>query len=304
VTTPAVASNTPAAADRLANAASAVTDQPVVAQLTLRARDLADARNASMPGVADRAGVTDAAVPENFAADPRNSFRAPRWSVSSPLKSALVAGGKQVEQGGDTLGIGGAKQTAMPSGSLLERSSVADSTVVHAGAAVDGLRSEPAALPPMVAMPSTAQRAVEAALAATERFSARDQHSVTLQFTVGGNELNVRVELRGSEVHTTFRTDSPELRSALSAEWQSVTTQSNADRTVRLATPVFSSNSDAPTSSSDQGANRQRQPETEARQPAFSLSGSNRTTTAAAHSAPAPAARTLSANAVHLHTLA
>jgi hypothetical protein len=160
-------------------------------------------------------------------------------------------------------------------------------------------------LPQEVDLPSTAHRAVEAALNATERFAARDQHSVTLQFTVGGSDLHVRVEMRGGEVHTMFRTDSAELRSALSNEWQSVTGQSNGERSVRLADPVFASADGNPSSTSDHGEFRQRQSDAQPRQPAFaSTFGARAASPSTSAAAATPVVRTTSGNSVHLHTLA
>jgi hypothetical protein len=63
-----------------------------------------------------------------------------------------------------------------------------------------------------------------------------------LQFSVGGTDLNVRVEMRADEVRATFRTDSPELRSALAHEWQAAGNPVAGERSFRLAPPVFTSN--------------------------------------------------------------
>src|SRR5581483_11633984 len=94
-----------------------------------------------------------------------------------------------------------------------------------------------AALPPEIV--STAHRAVETALEVADRFTAQDRHTVNLQFSVAGQDLAVRVELRADEVRTTFRTDSPELRNALAHEWQSVAGQGTSERGLRLVTPTF-----------------------------------------------------------------
>lgn len=66
--------------------------------------------------------------------------------------------------------------------------------------------------------------------------------SVQLRLKFGGEDLSVRVELRGGAVHTDFRTDSPELRAALNREWQAVASQS-ADSLRRFVEPVFSPSS-------------------------------------------------------------
>lgn len=63
--------------------------------------------------------------------------------------------------------------------------------------------------------------------------------AVTLRFDFQGEPLSVRVEMRDGEVRTEFRTNSPELSSALAHEWRAVAVQSDAGP--RLADPVFSS---------------------------------------------------------------
>lgn len=111
-----------------------------------------------------------------------------------------------------------------------------------------------------VAWPS-AERAGEATVAPIERnfaeravatvsnlvdtqFNASMQKSgsVQLRLKFGGEDLSVRVELRGGAVHTDFRTDSPELRAALNREWQAVASQSS-ESLRRFVEPVFSPSS-------------------------------------------------------------
>lgn len=121
--------------------------------------------------------------------------------------------------------------------------------------------------PPATSAPvSAAHYAVETALAVADRATSSGQRSVSLQFSVSGVDLSVRVELRGDVVHTTFRTDSPELRNALAHEWQAVASDGQSDRAQRLAEPVFTpaagGNSTAANTTADQrdsGA-RQQQP--------------------------------------------
>lgn len=86
---------------------------------------------------------------------------------------------------------------------------------------------------------STAHEAVEVVLHAVEHVASRAQRSVQLSFSVAGEELAVRVELRADEVRTTFRTDSSELRAALAQEWQQVAAPVQSDRPVRIAPAVF-----------------------------------------------------------------
>jgi hypothetical protein len=87
---------------------------------------------------------------------------------------------------------------------------------------------------------ASAHRAVDAVLATAERFTPSTQSVANLKLSVGDSELMIRVEVRAGEVHATFRTDSPELRAALSHEWRAVSLQS-VDQSLRLAAPVFAS---------------------------------------------------------------
>lgn len=103
--------------------------------------------------------------------------------------------------------------------------------------------------------------AVITAVEALERRELAGRNSVDLQFNIGEERLALRVELREGAVHTTFRTDSHELRAALAQEWQSVVHGQNP-REGRLADPVFGSSlasgTDSPSSSLGQGTPHQR----------------------------------------------
>ncbi|HVW19607.1 MAG TPA: hypothetical protein VHC86_00185 [Opitutaceae bacterium] len=68
--------------------------------------------------------------------------------------------------------------------------------------------------------------------------------AVNLNFQVGAEDLAVRIEWRNGEVHTQFRTDSEDLRSALASQWQSIS-PGLADRSVHFAPPVFGGSSAA-----------------------------------------------------------
>ncbi len=103
--------------------------------------------------------------------------------------------------------------------------------------------------------------AVISAVDAIERRADVQQKSVDLNFHVGNEKLGLRVELKDGAVHTTFRTESPEMSSALSREWHSVVPTAFA-REVRLAEPVFhtvaASGSDSSSTSLGQGAQHQQ----------------------------------------------
>jgi hypothetical protein len=114
--------------------------------------------------------------------------------------------------------------------------------------------------------------AVVHAVEALERHEDASQKSVDLKFQVGGEKLDLRVELKDGTVHTTFRTESAELRTALATEWRA-TVPAESGANVRLAEPVFnsaSSNGESAFGSAGQGAPQQRSPQDRA-PAAFSL---------------------------------
>lgn len=244
-------------------------------------------------------------VAEKFAAAAGDVAVHVKAGNSIAIKNALDSASKPLAKLTLALGTDTAQAAApMAAGSTLDRFTVSDPAVVHATAPTAPGTADATTTLPQVPQMSTAHRAVEAVMNATERFAARDQHSVNLQFTVGGSDLNVRVEMRNGEVHTTFRTDSSDLRAALATEWQSVTTQNQGDRSARLAPPVFTAGNGG--STADDSAYRQRQYGDHRPAPTFgggSPSRSSGSVTAASATA-SPAARTTSANSIHLHTLA
>lgn len=153
---------------------------------------------------------------------------------------------------------------------------------------------------------STAHRAVETVLAAAHRVDSAERHTVNLQFSVGGSDLNVRVELFADEVRATFRTDSPELRAALSHEWQAAQAASS-DRPMKLVAPVFAAHEaggfDA--STGGQAQRDQRGPQTPHIDQPFLLAGLRGGAKPAAFESSATAAPRASLHTVrHLHTLA
>ncbi|MDP1579823.1 MAG: hypothetical protein Q8M02_06060 [Candidatus Didemnitutus sp.] len=83
-----------------------------------------------------------------------------------------------------------------------------------------------------------AQRAVQTVTTVVEAQAASRMQpvpSVQLQFKFGEEDLHVRVTLRDGEVRTEFRTDSPELRAALTHEMRAVA--GRPDSTLRFAEP-------------------------------------------------------------------
>lgn len=325
---PLKATPTPAATAAVAPAAAKLgstelkPSTPTVAVPEVVARDADQAQPqassypkaaAAMPGNQPAIAPLEAPVlaSEKIAATPVANPGSAQLAMDGNTKSTLASDRKPVTQSAPGIGIGVAKPDAtMPAGSASAHSPISDASPATVSPSLSDVRSATSSLPPAVELPSSAHRAVEAVLSATDRFTARDQHSVNLQFSVGGADLNVRVELRSGEVHTTFRTDSPELRAALSSEWNSMTSQQNGDRSARLATPVFagSDKTETGTSFSGDGASQQRDPQSQqASTPNPGLGGSRRgpaTTASSSMNSNLPMTRNVAVNSVHLHTLA
>lgn len=237
----------------------------------------------------------------------------PTFSSDKTFLSTLD---KRVASTDAGLGIDVAKPSgAMPAATFFDHPAT---TAVLAHASVSAVAAAPVESPlPTAALSAgdsagAAHRAVEAVLTAADRFSTGDRHAVNLQFSVGGADLTVRVELRADEVRTVFHTDSPELRAALNHEWQAVNAGTSSDRSVRLASPVFST-SDASHLSSFSGDSAPRQRDAgggrAAAEEIFSTVGSRSRVAPIGSAATSPAAALPPAfasagTALHLHTLA
>jgi len=98
----------------------------------------------------------------------------------------------------------------------------------------------PEPLPQLVAA-SFAKRAVETVTSVVDAQAASKLQpvpSVQLKFKFGTEDLAVRVALRNGTVTTEFRTDSPELRAAITNEWKAVAAQ--PESALRFLEPVVS----------------------------------------------------------------
>jgi hypothetical protein len=202
-----------------------------------------------------------------IAAPSRNSAAAKYSASVAPEKTFLSASEERVAERDSEVGTSVAKSEAMtatfsnrPASAVLPHVPVSSIAMVASDRPADSTSSS--TLAPEAT--GTAQRAVEAVLTAADRVGSGEHQTVNLQFSVGGNDLNVRVELRADQVHATFRTDSPELRNALAHEWQAVNASADSDRSLRLASPSFTSVSGSPDSSNlssfsgGEGFSRQR----------------------------------------------
>jgi len=272
-----------------------------------------------LPPRANFGEVPPTADEENFAAMDGKFLRSKSASGIEREKTFLSAKPVRVTSREPGLGIDVAKSaTAMPATMLSPRIPVV--VLERAAAGVAGTSAAHDFSVATIAMPaevvSTARRAVTAALDVAERFATREHHTVNLQFSVGGADLGVRVELRADEVRTTFRTDSAELRAALSHEWQAVTGGGSGDRAVRMAPPVFAA-SDPFSGGGFSGGGASRQRDQQQQPPArndfeqLAGAGTGRARTFASSPSPAAtagdssaAARLAQSTSLHLHTLA
>ena len=250
----------------------------------------------------------------NIAAPAAKNSGAEIFPHVSVQKTFLSAAAERVANDPADLGIAVANpEPLMPPLASNDRSAPAASHALAAPtSALVALGETPASVPPLFApaAPAAAHRAVDAVLNAAERFSTGERHTVNLQFSVGGADLAVRVELRADEVRATFRTDSAELRSALAHEWQAVSADPGG-RPFRLAAPVFAANSTDPSglaAFAGDSAPRQRDPNP--RRTAGEVFASVASRARAVVSGPAvdvalPAGRLGSLpTSLHLHTLA
>ncbi|MBL9186465.1 MAG: hypothetical protein JNK23_03210 [Opitutaceae bacterium] len=158
---------------------------------------------------------------------------------------------------------------------------------------------------------SSAHEAVEVVLRTADRLSSLVHKSVRLEFSVGGEALDVRVELRSNEIRTTFHTESAELRTALASEWQTVAASAGSgERTLRILPAQFGSSDSGANGFSGDSSQRQRDAHAQAQAEAahsFSFGGrgrSSRSTRGAAAVPVVAAAFAAPGTALHLHTLA
>jgi len=190
---------------------------------------------------------------ENFAGDGGPNDTAPVSPQASLKKNFVVPEEQDVNSGRRGDGIGIAKASAnMPAPSTTSHPtgvspevtpSASPSVAAFSGAfaSPSQVPAAPAAITPTLA-PVLALRAVETVLNVVDaqQVGSGQGGAVKLDFNFGGEALAVHVQMRGGEVHTEFRTNSTELRSALSSQWNVAAGQRDADG-VRLVEPVFSS---------------------------------------------------------------
>ncbi len=162
-------------------------------------------------------------------------------------KNFLVAPDKEVTDSDETGGIGVAKPEGTMPAFFATRQITPErfEAVAHSwmsdGASTNPMTESTAASTESTAAASLARKAVDTIQSVIETQHIRTDHMgvVSLNFKFGAEDLAVRVQLRDGEVHTQFRTDSPELRAALSDEWHALATGQSGESGSRLIEPVF-----------------------------------------------------------------
>lgn len=266
---------------------------------------------AGRTGDASRVSGGIAPAQAKFAARGSRDSGERSFRLQDRIKSFVTAESEEVETGDKLLGIDVAKTPETMASRFLSPSPHAATPewVPGTAASVDRSPSDAAAATPAErATPavSSAHEAVEVVLKAVSHAATREQRSVNLEIKVGDADLSVRVELQADQVRTTFRTESSDLRAALSHEWQSVAaTVPAGERHVRVAPAIFTapdhstSNGSAGDSSSRQ---REQQAQREMTESSFASIRHLRPIAASSSNAAAPVAAVR--NSQHLSTLA
>jgi len=241
------------------------------------------------------------------------------------VKNTISVAEQQVEKATTRAGINTAKKSVTMLSEQSQTSSAAPTSKSSAPVASTATRVEASTITAPKSEPSRAEWVQTAGrtLAVVRDVAERMQTTANrvVEFDVSsqpGMQLTVRLEYRGGVVHTTFRTDSTELRDALNREWQStMPTVVAGERSVRLAEPTFTPASTlrGESQSFDLGGQTSRQsqqdtPQSQGKAASSSEFAFARGTTTRRTAAAAPAADTTVASplrpdtARHLHAFA
>ena len=254
------------------------------------------------PGAPTKAGVAAIAPESGPAPNAMHSDAGEKIAVNAQIqpalgisdksardKNSLSSKDKQDTQQVNDLGMAGAKNLPTMSAPAFAHAHPAEiaptsglpMTAAPAATAVAGAPAGPGAA-------SAAREAVEQVIKLADAQASQAEHGVqAVNFGIkfGDSTLGVRVALQGGSVHTQFNTDSPELRSALAAEWRTLPAESPS-RTYQFADPVFSSgagaSADLASGSGGGAARREEAPLPSSGRPA------GQAASAAAPAAPAP----------------
>jgi len=278
-------------------AATELAGQPVQAKsvslsLESSASALANAKDgtakegaASGPRGGDSTGSLGGA---NSAATPSVN---PQVNASPLQKKAQLADGQSDEKSTGIDGTRNAKSEANMSISRRTRTVDTRSEEIPATASssVPVTRAETVHAAQKATPSESAQRTVAAVTELVDRLQARPTTKVAIDVPLSGEQnVSVKLEYKAGVLHVNFRTDSTELRDALSREWSTVAAQ--GDSALRFAEPSFNSNSQnhgqqqSKADAFDLSWNRQGQPQQQRNQQqeeaarAFSLPGSRSST--------------------------
>jgi hypothetical protein len=269
-----------------ASAPTPISGAGVSALATSQAPDMPEKTGApGIPGTQDAAAILTPGAhlraaglggAEKIAGQGTNAGAAPASIAKASDKKILNSDGKQVTDPSASVGIAVAKVApAMPTSAQTDRlppAVMASAPVSTVSAFSNAGQGETQGA---VSQQGVAQRAVDAAISAAESLNTGSNQAVNMQFSVGNADLSLRVEMRNGEIHTTFRTDSADLRLDLAHEWQSSNPGSGSG-SVRLAEPVFTSSNSQASMAAGENASQQRggQRPSDSPQPAFAASGS------------------------------
>lgn len=168
-------------------------------------------------------------------------------------KKSLTPRGTPVKPAATEAGIAVAQEQSAMSSAVIAPNPAAPASAVRAEAIALPVAptsfptGEPAASSAGAALAHRAVEAVETVVDAQAAARLEPTPGVALRFRAGHEELAVRIEWRAGQVHTEFRTDSEEWRTAVAHEWRAVTAR--PDSSLRSAEAVF-----APASGTSDGS--------------------------------------------------
>ncbi len=178
---------------------------------------------------------------------------AEKAAVSVAEKKSLTPRGASVKPATAEAGIAVAQEQSAMSSAVIAPNPAAPASAVRAEAIALPVAptsfptGEPAAPSTGAALAHRAVEAVETVVDAQAAARLEPTPGVALRFRAGHEELAVRIEWRAGQVHTEFRTDSEEWRTAVAHEWRAVTAR--PDSALRSAEAVF-----APASGTSDGS--------------------------------------------------
>jgi hypothetical protein len=229
--------------------APASGDHPAPAREPAAAAQVAGALpTGPAPTTARAPGAPQSSGGANFAASPTLTSAAVSRAAIVPEKKSLGIAGQQDKTSHPPVGISAAQASPAMSPDTPNFAAGRLTSWANSGATTSALvPSTAVASPAGTAAGDSARLAVDAVVKVVDAQAGRSEEAVSavsLNFKFGSDDLAIRVEWHDGEVHTQFRTDSPELRDALASQWQTAA-PSPSNRMIQFAAPSFSSSGDA-----------------------------------------------------------